>query len=78
VGRYGTGWKVHVGAPPEDGKANTAVVRLLADALGVAARDVEIVSGHTSRDKTVALAGIDPDETERRLARASRGGRDTA
>jgi uncharacterized protein (TIGR00251 family) len=78
VGRYGAGWKVRVGAPPEDGKANAAVVHLLADALGVAARDVEIVSGHTSRDKTVALAGIDPDETERRLARASGGGKDPA
>jgi uncharacterized protein (TIGR00251 family) len=78
VGRYGTGWKVHVGAPPEDGKANAAVVRLLADALDVAERDVEIVSGHTSRDKTVALAGIDPDEMERRLARASGGGKDPA
>jgi len=78
VGRYGTGWKVHVTAPPEDGKANAAVVRLLVEALGVSARDVEIVSGHTSRDKTVALAGIDPDETERRLARASGGGKDPA
>jgi uncharacterized protein YggU (UPF0235/DUF167 family) len=50
---------------------------LLADALGMPARDVEIVSGHASRDKTVALAGIDPDETERRLALASSGGKDS-
>ena len=74
VGRYGTGWKVRVTAPPEDGKANAAVIRLLAEALGVSARAVEIVSGHASRDKTVALAGIDPDETERRLVHASGGG----
>jgi uncharacterized protein (TIGR00251 family) len=76
VGRHGAAWKVRVAAAPEDGKANAAVVRLLADALGMPARDVEIVSGHASRDKTVALAGIDLDETERRLALASVGGKD--
>ena len=76
VGRYGAGWKVRVNAPPEDGKANAAVVLLLAAELGVPARDVEILSGHASRDKTVALAGIDSDEIERRLARASAGGKD--
>ena len=73
VGRHGAAWKVRVAAAPEDGRANAAVVRLLADTLGLAVRDVEIVSGHGSRDKTVALAGIDPDETERRLAHASAG-----
>jgi len=73
VGRHGAAWKVRVAAAPEDGRANAAVVRLLADTLGLAVRDVEIVSGHGSRDKTVALAGIDPAETERRLAHASAG-----
>ena len=58
-------------APPEDGKANAAVVRLLADVLGLRPRDVEIVAGHTSRDKTVALTGLDEVEADRRLARAS-------
>ena len=78
VGRYGAGWKVRVTAPPEDGKANAAVIRLLAAELGVPARDVEIVSGHGSHDKTVALSGIDSDELERRLARASGGGKEPA
>jgi uncharacterized protein (TIGR00251 family) len=78
VGRHGAGWKVRVTAAPAGGKANAAVVRLLADTLAVPLRDVEIVSGHASRDKTVALAGIDPDETERRLARASSAGKDFA
>ena len=78
VGRYGTGWKVRVSAPPEGGKANAAVVRLLAAELGLPVRDVEIVSGHASRDKTVALAGIVPDELERRLANASDRGKDHA
>lgn len=78
VGRHGRGWKVRVAAPPEDGKANDAVIRLLADAVGVPRRDVAILSGHASRDKTVELSGIDELETERRLARASDAGKDSA
>lgn len=77
VGRHGNAWKVRVTAAPEDGKANAAVVRLLADTLAVPTRDVEIVSGHASRDKTVALAGIGHDEIERRLANASLAGKDS-
>jgi hypothetical protein len=73
VGRYGAAWKVRVTAAPEDGKANAAVVRLLADTLALPVRDVEIVSGHASRDKTVALEGIEHDEIERLLGQASSG-----
>lgn len=76
VGRHGPAWKLRVAAAPEDGKANAAVVGLLADVLGIAERDVEIVSGHTSRDKTVVLTGIESDEIERRLALASGTGKD--
>jgi uncharacterized protein YggU (UPF0235/DUF167 family) len=71
VGRHGTGWKVRVAAAPEGGKANDAVVRLLADTLALPGRDVQIVSGRSSRDKTVALEGMRPEEIERRLAKAS-------
>ena len=76
VGRHGRGWKVRVAAAPEGGKANDAVVRLLADALRMPSRDVAIVSGHGSRDKIVALEGMDTDEIERRLADASADGKD--
>ena len=73
VGRQGTVWKIRVAAPPEAGRANDALVRLLAETLDVPRRDVEIVSGHAVRDKIVALAGIAPDEIERRLASATIG-----
>jgi uncharacterized protein (TIGR00251 family) len=76
VGRHGPGWKVRVAAAPEGGKANDAVVRLLADTLSVGVQDVSIVSGHGSRDKIVALDGVTTDEIERRLAAASAGGKD--
>ena len=74
VGRHGEAWKVRVAAAPEAGKANDAVVRLLAGALRLSRADVEIVSGHAARDKVVAVTGIDADETERRLAVAVGGG----
>ena len=74
VGRHGAGWKVRVAAPPEDGKANDAVVRLLSDTLVLPARDVQIDSGRSSRDKIIALEGMRPAEIERRLAEASGAG----
>jgi uncharacterized protein (TIGR00251 family) len=71
VGRHGDAWKIRVAAPPEDGKANDAVVRLLATVLALHERDVTLVSGHGARDKIVALDGIDTAETERRLLSAA-------
>lgn len=71
VGRHGEGWKVRVAAPPERGRANAAVCRLLADALALPAQAVTVVSGHTAREKLVQVAGIGPEETERRLATAA-------
>ena len=67
VGRHGAGWKVRVAAPPEDGRANAAVCALLAEMLALPRHSVTIVSGHASRDKVVDVAGLGPDETERRL-----------
>ena len=67
VGKHGDGWKVRVTAAPEDGKANEAVLRLLAERLELPGKSVELVSGLSSRDKIVELTGIDPAEAERRL-----------
>jgi uncharacterized protein (TIGR00251 family) len=71
VGRYGDAWKVRVAAPPVDGRANDALVRLLADALAVSRESVRLVSGAGGRDKIVELTGIDRSNVERRLATAS-------
>jgi uncharacterized protein len=71
VGRYGEGWKVRVAAPPEAGRANAAVVRLIATAVSVSPEAVRLVSGHSGRDKIVELAGIDAASTDRRLASAA-------
>jgi uncharacterized protein len=75
VGRHGDAWKVRVAAAPERGKANDAVLDLLAQTLSLPRSSVTLVSGAGSRDKIVELAGIEPDEIERRLAAA--GGQET-
>ena len=62
VGWLGEALKIKVTAPPERGKANKAVVELLAAALGIATDDVIVVSGHASPSKIVAVSGMD-DET---------------
>jgi len=71
VGRHGEAWKVRVAAPAEAGRANEAVVRLLADTLSLPRDAVTLVSGHGARDKIVQLAGLDPTQVERRLATAA-------
>lgn len=50
--------KVYVTTAPEDGKANKAVVDLLAKRLGVAKRSIEIVSGGKSRTKMIVVEGL--------------------
>jgi uncharacterized protein len=72
VGRHGEAWKLRVSAPPQDGRANAAVVELLASVLGVPARTISVVSGHGARDKLVEVAGIAPDEIDRRLEAVGR------
>ena len=51
---------VDVSAAPEDGKANAALIKLLAKEWRVAKSSVTVVSGATSRRKTLHIAG-DPD-----------------
>lgn len=73
VGRHGDAWKLRVSAPAEAGKANEAVLDLLADALELPRRDLEISAGRGSRDKVVSLEGLSPDVVEARLVAASGG-----
>lgn len=60
---------VRVGAAPEDGAANTALVALMARTLGIRRRDVAIASGTAARHKVLAIAG-DPAALAARLAAA--------
>jgi len=70
VGLEGDTLKVRVAAPPVKGKANRALVKLLAKALGVSSSQVEIVRGHKARRKTVQVRGIDADAVSDLIRRA--------
>lgn len=50
--------KVRVMAPAVEGAANAALIRVLADELGIARRDIQIVAGATSRQKLVVVDGV--------------------
>ena len=58
------GLKIRLTAPPVDGAANEALVKFLADRFSVAKSQVEIVSGHTSRDKIVRVNGVSGEGAE--------------
>lgn len=68
VGRHGDGWKARVAAPPERGRANDALVALLADALDVPRSSVRVVSGLGAKTKVVEVDALAAAEAERRLA----------
>lgn len=60
---------VAVNAPPVDGKANAAVVRVLAETFKVPRSAVAIVRGETGRKKTIRITGVSAAAIERLLAR---------
>lgn len=67
TGGYGDGIKVTVSAVPERGAANEAVIKLLAEVLGMPAASVQIVRGHTSPRKEVLIVGLAAEVIEQRL-----------
>lgn len=71
-----TSWRneilgIKLTAPPIDGAANKSCIKFLADQLGVKKSDITLVSGHTSRDKTFKISGLNHDELNQRLAKHS-------
>jgi uncharacterized protein (TIGR00251 family) len=65
AGELGGALKVRLQAPPVDGAANEALVSFLAHELGVPRKVVRIVSGSTSRSKTIEVDGIAPSAVDR-------------
>lgn len=67
----GTGgvFLVRVTAPPDEGRANAAVCKVLAEALGVSKSAVTVVRGHRARVKTLEITGMTDDEAAQRLPR---------
>ena len=67
-GALGDELKVTTAAPPEKGKANAAVVRIIAAAIGVSPKAVQLVSGPTSARKEFRVCGLSEAAVRERLA----------
>ena len=70
LGPHAGALKLEVRAAPDRGRANDAVVRLLAEALGVGRSQVEVIAGAAARDKVVSVSGLSAVELARRLEAA--------
>lgn len=67
VGFEGEVLRIRLTAPPVEGKANKALIALLADALRVGKSRIEIVSGHSSRQKVIEVRDLEEEEIRARL-----------
>lgn len=68
LGEQNGALKVAVTAPPEDGRANQALLEQLRRALGLRRSQLELIGGPTSRDKRFLIRGLSRTELETRLA----------
>lgn len=67
AGPLGDRLKVKVAAPPEGGKANEAILELLAEKLRVKPRDLAILTGHASPEKAIRVSGVSATDATARL-----------
>ncbi len=67
VGREGDHFKVKVTAPPIEGRANKALIDLLAKKLRVPKGSIEIISGKRSRLKSIRIEGLSQEEITRKM-----------
>jgi uncharacterized protein (TIGR00251 family) len=67
VGEQNGALKLAVTAPADQGKANKALVELLAEVLGLKRSQVELLKGDKSRDKRFLVRGLDLGELQGRL-----------
>lgn len=67
TGTHADALKISLTASPTDGRANAALIAFLAERLSIPRASIEILSGQTSRSKTLRLTGITAAEAEARL-----------
>lgn len=67
IGREGDLFKVKLTSPPVEGKANKALIELLAKRLGIAKKRIEIISGKRSRLKSILIHGLTLEEITQSL-----------
>ena len=67
MGPHGDAVKIRLQAPPVDGKANDALIQLLAARLGVPRTSLELLSGQSGRQKRMLIRGLTQQQAEERL-----------
>ena len=67
VGLHGGALKIRIQAPPVEGKANEALLKFLAKVLGLPRKRLQILSGLTSRRKSIYISQVDLDFVSQRL-----------
>ena len=67
-GEHGGALKIAVTAPPEDGRANDALVEVLRDTLGLKRSQIDLIGGQTCRDKKFLIRGMSRVELESLVA----------
>jgi len=60
--------QVNVSAPPTKGKANRELITVLSQLLEIGKGSVNIIKGHTNRNKIVAIDGLSQEEVMKRLS----------
>ena len=73
AGLHGEALKLRLAAPPVEGRANEALLKLIAELFGVPLRQVELRQGGQSRHKVVAVTGstIDPEDLLKPISKAT-------
>ena len=61
-------WQVRVSAPPVKGKANKELITFLSGILGVGKSQIDIIRGHTTRNKVIAVSGLSQEDIMKRLS----------
>jgi len=76
AGMYGEALRIRLNAPPVGGAANKALIAFLAKILQVPKHQVQIISGHNSRHKILAVSGLGKEDVEKHLSKALASGID--
>jgi uncharacterized protein (TIGR00251 family) len=73
LGEQALALKVSVTAPPEDGRANDAVLTLLRETFGLQRSQVVLLSGQTNRNKVVLVRGVTPQQLTALVEESAKG-----
>lgn len=67
MGFLGEALKIRVAAPPEKGKANQAIIKLLSESLGISVKDISLLSGQSAQKKVFKIEGFTEQQLQQKL-----------